>query len=183
MNKNELRKIYKQKRQVLTLSQIKILQDNIYNQIFQLDISNIKNIHIFLTLEKFKEIDTAPIIKYFRSCNVKIVVSKSNFLENTLSHYYLENDTIIEVNKYGIPEPINAVQVSEKQLDLVFVPLLISDKQNYRIGYGKGFYDRFLVKCRKDVLTIGLNFFNPISKIEDVNKYDIPLDKIIYPKE
>ncbi len=182
MTKAELRKIYKQKRQDLCLVDIQKMQENIYNQIYDLDISNINTIHIFLTLKKFKEIDTNPIIDYFRKNNKKIVVSKSNFSSNTLSHFYLEKDSTIELNKYGIPEPKNSEQVSEKKLDLVFVPLLISDEQNYRIGYGKGFYDRFLANCRKDVLKIGLNFFKPISKIEDINEFDIALDDVICPK-
>lgn len=183
MKKAELRKIYKQKRLNLSLDEIRQLQESIYSQIYDLDISKIKNIHIFLTLEKFKEIDTKPIIDYFRSQNKKIVVSKSNFTNNTLTHFYLEKDTQIVLNKYGIPEPKNAIQVSEKEIDLVFVPLLISDQLNYRVGYGKGFYDRFLSKCKKDVKKIGLNFFKPISNISDVNEFDIALDKVIYPIE
>ncbi|MGY8911165.1 MAG: 5-formyltetrahydrofolate cyclo-ligase [Flavobacteriales bacterium] len=183
MNKSELRKIYKQKRQELSFDVIQKLQENIYQQIYELDVSNIKTIHIFLTLAKFKEIDTKPIIDYFRSKNIKIVVSKSDFENNTLSHFYLEKDTIIELNKYGIPEPKIAKQVSEKELDLVFVPLLISDEQNYRVGYGKGFYDRFLSNCRKDCKKIGLNFFKPIVEIDDYNEFDVALDLVIYPKE
>ena len=183
MKKAELRKIYKQKRQELSFDAIQKLQENIYQQIYELDVSNIKTIHIFLTLAKFKEIDTKPIIDYFRSKNIKIVVSKSDFKNNTLTHFYLEKDTIIELNKYGIPEPKNAKQVSEQDLDVVFVPLLISDKQNYRVGYGKGFYDRFLSTCRKDCKKIGLNFFKPIVKIDDFNEFDVALDLVIYPKE
>ena len=182
MHKAELRKIYKQKRQDLSFTEIHQLQDSIYQQIYDLDISDIKTMHIFLTLEKFKEIDTSTIIQYFRSKNKKIVVSKSNFKTNTLTHFYLEEDTQIALNTYGILEPINAVQVDEKVLDLVFVPLLISDEQNYRVGYGKGFYDRFLSNCRKDCKKIGLNFFKPISKISDVNDFDVALNDVMYPK-
>ena len=183
MLKTELRKIYKQKRNDLTFEEIQKRQENIYQQIFDLDISKITTIHIFLSLTKFKEIDTQPIINYFRSQNKKIVVSKSDFINNSLTHFYLEKDTAIALNKYGIPEPVNAVQVSESKLDLVFVPLLISDEQHYRVGYGKGFYDRFLANCRKDCKKIGLNFFKPIANINDINEYDIPLDSVIYPKE
>jgi len=181
MKKAELRKIYKQKRQDLSTADVQKLQENIYQQIYELDISNIKTIHIFLTLDKFKEIDTKPIIDYFRNKNIKIVVSKSDFTKNTLTHFYLERETLIELNKYGIPEPKNALQASEKDLDLVFVPLLISDTQNYRIGYGKGFYDRFLANCRKDCKKIGLNFFKPIAKIDDYNEFDVALESVIYP--
>lgn len=183
MKKAELRKIYKQKRQNLFSDEIRQLQESIYNQIYDLDISNIKTIHIFLSLEKFKEIDTKPIIDYFRDKKIKIVVSKSDFTNNTLTHFYLEKDTEIEVNTYGIPEPKNAEQVLETAIDLVFVPLLISDELGYRVGYGKGFYDRFLSDCRKDVKKIGLNFFKPISNISDVNAFDVALDEVIYPKK
>ena len=182
MEKADLRKIYKEKRQQLSGIDIEELQENIYQQIYDLEISNIKNVHVFLSLAKFKEINTNPIIDYYRSQNKKIVVSKSDFTNNSLTHFYLEKDTTIALNKYGIPEPVNAVQVCEIELDLVFVPLLISDEQYYRVGYGKGFYDRFLANCRKDVKKIGLNFFKPISNITDVNEFDIALDEVIYPK-
>ncbi|PWG06801.1 5-formyltetrahydrofolate cyclo-ligase [Polaribacter aquimarinus] len=183
MKKLELRNIYKQKRNELTFDEIQNLQESIYQQIYDLEISQVENIHLFLTLKKFKEIDTQPIIDYFREQNKQIVVSKSNFSQNTLSHFILEEDTEIKTNTYGIPEPKNAVPISEKELDLVFVPLLISDKNNYRVGYGKGFYDRFLSNCREDCKKIGVNFFKPISKISEINKYDIPLDTVIYPKK
>ncbi|UAN00087.1 5-formyltetrahydrofolate cyclo-ligase [Polaribacter litorisediminis] len=58
----------------------------------------------------------------------------------------------------------------------------MSNNDNYRIGYGKGFYDRFLSKCKKDVKKIGLNFFKPIAKIDDINAFDVPLDDVMYPK-
>ena len=183
MNKSDLRKIYKQKRQDLLPDEIEKFQKSIYLQIEELDIENIKNVHLFLSLKKFKEIDTQPIINFFRKHKKQIIVSKSDFTTNTLTHFILENETQIELNKYGIPEPLNATQVDESIIDLVFVPLLISDKQNYRVGYGKGFYDRFLSNCRKDVKTIGLNFFKPIPKISDINEFDYPLDNVIYPKD
>ncbi|MCG1036017.1 5-formyltetrahydrofolate cyclo-ligase [Polaribacter sargassicola] len=182
MKKQELRKIYKQKRQNLTENQIIDFQNSIYQQIYDLDLTGIRVVHIFLSLKKFKEIDTEPIISFFRSRNIKIVVSKSNLENNTLTHFYLEENTVLELNKYGVPEPVNAEQVDEKLLDLVFVPLLISDQLNYRVGYGKGFYDRFLSKCKDDAQFIGLNFFKPIYQIEDSNDFDIPLHQVIYPK-
>ena len=182
MKKQELRKKYKQKREALTESEIVRFQENIYQQIYELDLSNIVNVHLFLSLKKFKEIDTQPIINYFRANGKRIVVSKSNFKNNTLTHYYLEENTIVQLNKYGIPEPVNATEVLEKEFDLIFVPLLISDQKNYRVGYGKGFYDRFLSNCKKEAKFIGLNFFEPIKKIEDVNPFDISLHQVIYPK-
>ena len=182
MKKQELRTIYKQKRNELTFDEIKKLQENIYQQIFDVDISKVKTVHLFLTLKKFKEIDTQPIVDYFRKHQKQIVVSSCNFDDTTLSHFYLEENTKLELNKFGVPEPVHAKPVKEIMLDLVFVPLLISDENNYRVGYGKGFYDRFLLNCRKDCKKIGLNFFKPILNIFDINTFDIALDAVIYPK-
>ncbi|MFK8058469.1 MAG: 5-formyltetrahydrofolate cyclo-ligase [Polaribacter sp.] len=182
MKKDELRKIYKQKRKDLTENQIHDFQENIYKQIKDLDISDLKTVHLFLSLRRFKEIDTQPVIDFLREKGKRIVVSKCNFKDNTLSHFYFDEDTKLELNKFGVPEPTDAEQVNGKELDLIFVPLLISDEQNYRVGYGKGFYDRFLTNCRKDAKFIGLNFFKPIKEIEDINEFDIALDQVIYSK-
>jgi 5-formyltetrahydrofolate cyclo-ligase len=182
MKKQKLREIYKQQRSNLSEKQIQELQKNIYQQVYDLDISEVNNVHLFLSMSKFKEIDTTPLITYFRIQNKRIVVSKCNFEDQTLSHFYFDENTVLVLNKYGVPEPIDAEVVLEKELDLIFVPLLISDIKNYRVGYGKGFYDRFLSSCRKDAKLIGLNFFKPIEEIEDKNEFDIPLQQIIYPK-
>ena len=182
MKKQELRALYKQKRKDLTEIQIKGLQENIYQQIYNLDFSTVKNVHLFLSMPKFKEIDTAPLITYFRNKNKRIVVSKCNFKDNTLSHFYLEENTVISLNKFGVLEPVAAELVEENKLDLIFIPMLISDDKKFRVGYGKGFYDRFLLNCRKDAKFIGLNFFPPITAIEDKNEFDIPLHQVIYPK-
>ncbi|MFL3660248.1 MAG: 5-formyltetrahydrofolate cyclo-ligase [Polaribacter sp.] len=181
MKKQELRALYKQKRKDLTEIQIKGLQENIYQQIYSLDFSTVKNVHLFLSMSKFKEIDTTPLITYFRNKNKRIVVSKCNFKDNTLSHFYLEKDTVLSLNKFGVLEPVAAELVDENKLDLIFIPMLISDDKKFRVGYGKGFYDRFLLKCRADARLIGLNFFPPIQKITDVNEFDVSLDQIIYP--
>ena len=182
MKKQELRALYKQKRKDLTEIQIKGLQENIYQQIYNLDLSTVKNVHLFLSMPKFKEIDTTPLITYFRNKNKRIVVSKCNFKDNTLSHFYLEKDTVLSSNKFGVLEPVAAELVEENKLDLIFIPMLISDDKKFRVGYGKGFYDRFLLNCRKDAKFIGLNFFPPITAIEDKNEFDIPLHQVIYPK-
>ena len=181
MKKKELRILYKEKRKALTENQIKDFQDNIYKQVFFYDFSLVNTVHIFLPITHQKEINTYPIINYLRNKGKLIIVSKSCFKTNTLAHYIFDEDTKVVTNKYGIPEPVAAKKVEVQEIDLVFVPMLISDERGYRVGYGKGFYDRFLSECKKNIKTIGLNLFIPISSIEDVNAYDIALDKIIYP--
>ncbi|WP_299000171.1 5-formyltetrahydrofolate cyclo-ligase [uncultured Tenacibaculum sp.] len=182
MLKSELRKLYKQKRNDLTEAEKEQLHKSIYQQIFELKTDTISDVHLFLSMRKFNEIDTLPIINFFREKGKRIIVSRCNFENDTLSHFYFDKDTKLELNKFGVPEPVNAEEVAVKNIDLVFVPMLISDEEHYRVGYGKGFYDRFLSECREDTRTIGLNFFPPIKKIEDTHEFDVPLDFVIYPK-
>ncbi|WP_369047850.1 5-formyltetrahydrofolate cyclo-ligase [Tenacibaculum sp. UWU-22] len=182
MNKEILRELYKQKRKELSDVEIEVFQEQIYKQVFELDFSAIKTVHIFLSMKKYKEVDTNPIIDFLLQQNINIVTSRCNFDTDTLSHFLFDRNTQLQLNKFGVPEPINTPQVDEKEIDLVFVPLLISDKEKYRVGYGKGFYDRFLSACRDDVKKIGLNFFKPIVKIDGIHQYDVALDKVLYPK-
>ena len=182
MRKQELRKIYKQKRKKLSAFEVDCCQENIYQQVFKIDFHKINTIHIFLSIERLLEVNTNPIIDFLLLKNKTVVVSVSNFSKNRLTHFLFDRKTKLKVSSYGIPEPVNGIEIDPEKIDLVFVPLLISDEKNYRVGYGKGFYDRFLSECRSDVKTIGLNFFKPIDCIEDVKEFDIPLNQVIYPK-
>jgi 5-formyltetrahydrofolate cyclo-ligase len=127
MNKIALRKLYKQKRKDLSVIVVEFFQENIYQQVFELDLSLIKTIHIFLSIERLLEINTSPIIDFLLLNNKTIVVSTSDFSTNTLKHFLFDRKTQLKVNSYGIPEPINGIEIDVKKIDLVFVPLLISD--------------------------------------------------------
>ena len=65
---------------------------------------------------------------------------------------------------------------------MVILPLLAFDQQGYRVGYGKGFYDKFLSGCREDCLKVGFSYFEPIETIDDCNEFDVPLDLCITPQ-
>ncbi len=84
-------------------------------------------------------------------------------------------------NKYGVTEPINGTIIAPELLDIIFVPLAAFDTKGYRVGYGKGFYDRFIPRCRQDVVTIGLSFFEPVDEITDAHQFDVPLKYCITP--
>lgn len=113
--------------------------------------------------------------------NFQLCFPKTN-TQNLSIEVFLDNEQMqAAISSYGIIEPIKGDIVSPTLLDLIFVPMLAFDKQGYRVGYGKGFYDRFLTTCRKDVITIGLSFFDPVDIIEDRNEFDIPLKYCITP--
>ena len=74
-----------------------------------------------------------------------------------------------------------ALKCLPKKIDVVFVPLLAFDSKGHRVGYGKGFYDRFLNECRKDVITVGLSFFEAEDEFIEANETDVPLDYCVTP--
>jgi 5-formyltetrahydrofolate cyclo-ligase len=183
MNKETLRKIYLEKRLEMSeddLSRLSLAISDLFFASF--DLSKSVFLHLFLPLKKRKEINTMFILKRINEQfpEVKIVVSRSDFDKNSLEHVLHKETTVLIENKYGIPEPSEGEIIDEKKIDLVLIPLLVFDRQGNRIGYGKGFYDRFLAMCRPDVKKIGLSFEDPVEKILP-DKFDVPLDFCITP--
>jgi len=99
-----------------------------------------------------------------------------------MTHFLLTDSTKFAKNKYGISEPVDGLEVPVAKIDVVFVPLLAFDKLGHRVGYGKGFYDTFLMECRPETLKIGLSFFEAEESIDDVWEGDRKLDYCITPK-
>ena len=66
-------------------------------------------------------------------------------------------------------------------IEVVFVPLLAFDKKGHRVGYGKGYYDKFLSHCAPSTIKVGLTFFTPVVKIKDIETTDMALDYVISP--
>jgi 5-formyltetrahydrofolate cyclo-ligase len=95
--------------------------------------------------------------------------------------HILEEHGLFAKNKYEILEPIGDHSISPELIDLVFVPLLAVDLRGFRVGYGKGYYDRYLVRCRNNVIKIGFSFFEPIDAINDIGQFDVPLSYCITP--
>ncbi|UOX35051.1 5-formyltetrahydrofolate cyclo-ligase [Flavobacterium sediminilitoris] len=179
MNKKELRKKYKTKREKLTFEEIEDKSLAIANQLLQLDIWDKTYYHIFLPIKEQKEVNTEYILQILAGKDKEVVISKSNFETTTMTHFLLTDNTKIKKNKYNIPEPIDGIEVPSNKIDVVFIPLLAYDKQGNRVGYGKGFYDAFLKTCKPDVIKIGLSFFEPENCIDDIHSNDIKLDYCI----
>ncbi len=181
MNKKDLRKKYKELRQQLTEEQIEEQSLGIANRLLQLDIWNHTYFHLFLTIEEHKEIDTEFILQILAGKDKEIVVPKSHFPSLEMTNYLLTDNTKFHKNEYNIYEPVDGIEVPTSKIDVVFVPLLAYDVKGNRVGYGKGFYDNFLSKCKEDVVKIGLSFFEPEEGIDDVFEGDIRLDYCVTP--
>jgi len=184
MTKADVRSKYKELRKQLSLDDVEKLSMDIANQLLALPIWNFSYYHVFLSMADKKEINTDYILHVLQGKDKNIVVSKSHMQDGSMSHFLLTDSTQIRKNSYGIPEPVDGIEVSEKKLDVVFIPLLAFDKQGNRVGYGKGYYDRFLGNCKPDALKIGLSFFEAEeSSIEDMASHDVPLDYCVTPKQ
>ena len=85
-----------------------------------------------------------------------------------MEHILLTDSTRIVCNSWKIPEPSEGIVFDPKLLEVVFVPLLICDLKGQRVGYGQGYYDRFLSQCKPEVIKIGLSLFDPIEAITDI---------------
>ena len=181
MNKKEVRLKYKTLRQELTPYQIDDYSLAIANQLLKLDIWDFSFYHIFLTIEEQKEVHTDYILNILSGKDKNIVLSKSNFEDASMTHYLLTDHITIKKNSYNIPEPIDGIRIDSNLIDVVFIPLLAFDTSGNRIGYGKGFYDRFLASCKPETLKIGLSFFEPESDTFEASVDDIRLDYCVTP--
>lgn len=178
MNKQEIRAQFLKERKLLSppeYSQRCMAVSK--NAIELIDESQAINIHLFLPIKKNQEVDTWPIYKrLIRSKGHTPILSKTHFKENSLSHHPMALEDGLEESSYGIPEPVHSRRIDPTAIDLVFVPLLAFDCSGNRVGYGAGFYDRFLAQCRKDSLKIGLSISKPFEGLIETNEFDIPLD-------
>lgn len=182
MEKAALRLKYLEKREALSFDEVESKSLEIANKCLELPIWQHSNYHIFLSITDKGEINTEYLLHILQGKDKNIVVPKTNFKTQTLSHFLLTDNTIIKKNKWGIPEPEDGIPFPEEKIDVVFVPLLAFDKIGNRVGYGKGFYDRFLNLCSPDVIKIGLSLFDAVEENISVHDSDVPLNFCITPK-
>ncbi|QQS31920.1 MAG: 5-formyltetrahydrofolate cyclo-ligase [Acidobacteriota bacterium] len=183
MTKSELRKKYLEKRSRLTVAETVEMSGAIAERFFaEVDLAAVRNVHTFIRLRKFNEIDTSNI--YFRLWrdhpHLKTFAPRMNAATGELESVRFDAETDFTENDWGIREPLGDAADSA-ELDLVIVPLLCFDTRGHRVGYGKGFYDRFLARCRSDCQKVGVSYFPPETEVSDTTENDIPLDACVTP--
>lgn len=185
MTKQELRKFYLQKRQALSEAQYGQLNFQLYQNFFSnIDLSFIHTLHTFLPITEKKEVDTWLIIDRIKRefPNVRISIPKVNSQAGAFDSFYFEGLHQLATNEWGIQEPKQGIPTEPEKIDLVLIPLLVYDKKGHRVGYGKGFYDKFLTTCRPDCKKIGLSLFEAEEKIKDVSDFDVRIDQCVTPQ-
>ncbi|MDQ6904138.1 MAG: 5-formyltetrahydrofolate cyclo-ligase [Bacteroidota bacterium] len=184
MTKAAIRNIYKEKRKQLSIAEVVKLTDLILINFQKINLPFISFAHTYIASEKLGEIDTLAITRYleFKNPGLKILVPRIDRLSGSMHHLHYNDEVEFEDNAFGIPEPTGGEKFSADIIDLVLIPLLAFDKQGNRVGYGKGFYDKFLSECNEEAIKIGLSFFEPEAQIDDINQYDIPLNYCVTPQ-
>ena len=176
-----LRKSFKKQRSLLDINQVKGLSKRIFENLLELNIWDKSFYHLYLSNEINNEVETDEIVNLLFMKNKRVFVPK--MLGKDLLNIEIDNNTNYSLNQLGIREPISSNQKDASLLEVIFVPLLIFDKLGHRVGYGGGYYDKFLGNIKDDVLKIGLSLFEPIDKIQDIERHDIRLDYSITPKK
>ncbi len=183
MLKAELRNTYKEKRILLSSIEKNKLDDLLLIQFQQLPIDIPAMIMTYAPFEKYNEFDPQLITDYcyFKNPSQALFYPIINEIDDTMSCDIVNDETTFKLNKYGIAEPVDGLPLFPEEIDLILVPLLAFDTYGYRVGYGKGYYDKFLKECREDVVKIGFSYFDPVDVIDDINATDVKLTYCITP--
>lgn len=178
--KSFLRRQYLEKRLALSIEEVDTASLAIANRCLELLMWEKEIFHLFLSITQKNEVVTNPLLTLLQGRDKSIVVPKI-LPEGNLEHILLQDATKIKLNAWGVPEPLSGILIPPEKIEVVFVPLLVFDTQGNRVGYGKGFYDRFLAACSPQVIKVGLSFFEPVERIADVDAFDIPLTACVTP--
>lgn len=180
MKKDELRKKYKDLRLALSPSEVNLFSEQLRHEFMEAMDDKFRSIHLFLPIKKMNEPDTMNLLKDLWQQHKITYTSVTHHATGKLSHYLIDENTNFKLDQWGIPIPVNALAVPDLDPDLILVPLVYCDPKGNRIGFGKGFYDRFLEEYQ-NVNLCGYNFFEPLEPIDDVEKHDIKLDQLFVP--
>lgn len=167
-----------QQREAIAADQFYTVSNVIINRLIrQPEYTDAQTVHCYVSMNDRREVNTHKLLKQMLRQGKKVVVPITNFHDSTLTHIQLSSFEDLMPNKWGVLEPDSGEEVSISEVELVIVPMVAADEQGNRIGYGKGFYDRFLAEI--DCPTVGLIFEQNIVPHVPTEDFDIPLDVIL----
>ncbi|WP_333859882.1 5-formyltetrahydrofolate cyclo-ligase [Clostridium sp.] len=179
INKVYIRKVMKEKRDNLCNNEKEKLDSIIFQKVIKSeDYNKAKIVFIFVSYKS--EVYTHNIIKRALKDGKTVCVPKIMYKDGYMEAVRIHDFNELKEGAYGILEPLNIdLRVEETSIDICYVPGLVFDKSGGRIGYGGGYYDRFLKKLRNDSKKIGLAYtFQIVDKVP-MGKYDVHMDGFI----
>ena len=186
MTKAELRKLYLDKRAAMSAAELDAASRAIADRFFkEIDLAGVKKLHTFIRAAHKHELDSSRI--YYRlwkdRADIETYAPRIDLVTGEMENVFFHAASDLTENRWGIREPDGEQMASLQEFDIVLVPLLAFDAQGHRVGYGKGYYDRFLAECRPDCLKVGLSAFAAEERIDDVHAGDVRLDLCLTPGE
>lgn len=184
MTKKQARQLYLKQRSELSATDRMKRDDLILIHFQTIELPYLDTVLSFHPMEEKAEVDTFLLTDYlrFKNPSLQVCYPKTNFAAGSMQAVHAGADAVFEGNAYNILEPVTGEVLPPTEIDLVIVPLLICDTSGNRVGFGKGFYDRYLKDCREDCIKIGVSYFEPVDAIEDAADYDVPLNFCITPQ-
>jgi len=181
IDKESFREQCKKYRSSLSVEQYRLKSQRILGRFqshFESELANVNTIHSYIPIEENREVDTLPIIKHWLEKGQKLAVPKTDFDTLKMEHILLTELDQLSEQQMGILEPVRGDKCSPADFDLIIVPMVGADEKRNRIGYGKGFYDRFLAEING--LKAGLCYENCVSgEPITTNPHDVKMDVII----
>jgi len=182
--KSKIRKGVLFNRRLLSPDIFQIRNKQVTDQLLEFCIKRqVESVHCFLPIARNKEVDTWQLISELVKEKIQVVVSATDFDNQTMSHYEYYENLKFEYDRFGIPTPVKGKNADLATVDLVIIPLLAADKKGNRVGYGKGYYDRLLTEMTSNVLKIGVTLGPLFDQFSFVEPHDICLDYLITPFE
>ena len=180
--KKKLRSEYLKKRTQVSKRHKNKWDLSIFNRLITLkSYIDAKTVHVYISNSEKNEVDTFQLIHHAHLNEKKVVVPKV-VGDGLLKHFEIKSTEDLKSNRWGIPEPRDGEEVKVRDLDLIIVPMVSGDRNRNRLGYGKGFYDRFLAES--NAFKIGLLYELQLHP-EDLpsETFDIPLDLLLTESE
>lgn len=176
MDKTELRREIRARKRAMTEAEIEERSDKLARLFFASEAyQNAKTIYGYLPYNQ--EVRTVPMLERALKDGKKVAVPK--VYGDEMKFLYLDNLNAVAKGYAGIPEPIADEPVAQDETALVLMPGLAFDPQGHRIGYGGGFYDKFLA-AEPNHPTLALCYeFQMLPKL-DVEDHDIPVDTVLW---
>jgi 5-formyltetrahydrofolate cyclo-ligase len=185
MLKKQARKVFRKQRDALTPIQMERWNDLILIHFQTIELPFLSSILSYYSIEENHEVNSFLLTDFlhFRNPSLQVAYPRMDAATNTMQAIIATADAAFDVNEFGITEPANGAVMAPDEIELVLIPLLAFDEQGQRVGYGKGYYDRFLKDCSTTCIKVGISFLEPVDVIEDADEFDVPLDFCITPQK
>lgn len=185
MTKSDLRHLFRQHRAAVSEVEERQFNQALAERFFrEIDLNRVRTLHAFLPAQRLREVDTRPILQRLHADfpQIRLAVPRVTGAGG-MENFAWTPAAPLALNRWGIPEPTGGEPVFPAEIDLVLLPLLAFDEHGQRVGYGGGFYDRFLAQCRPNVGKLGLSWFDPMPEISDAQPTDVSLDACLTPEK